>query len=187
MRILCMFSVFLVLLTNVAKADDRPFTSDNTQAEYLKTLEFSGILLNASVDELIEHFKAQGFSHIQDMPLGLKGRNVSMRNPDAMGSSVTIMDVPSTGVRNATIGLRSASKGKTWKVMPYGSDLQGIVDTLCDGKIEQESSQAEAIHCAEDSGILYIFAHVTDDSGVKYRLNVMATAASMLRVSYSHN
>lgn len=187
MRIVSFLSVFLLLLPNVAKAEDRPFISDNVQAEYLKTLEFSGISLNASVDELIEHFKEQGYSSVQDMPLGLKGRNVSMRNPNAMGSSITIMDVPSTGVRNATIGLRSASKGKTWKDMPYSSDLQSIVDTLCDGKIEQESSQTEAIHCEEDSGILYIFAHVTGDSGVKYRLNVMATADSMLRVSYSHD
>lgn len=106
----------------------------------METLDFSGISLNASVDELIEHFKAQGYRNIQDMPLGLKGRNVSMRNPDAMGSSVTIMDVPSTGVRNATIGLRSASKGKTWKDMPYGSDLQSIIGTLCDGKLEQKNS-----------------------------------------------
>lgn len=187
MRIVSFLSVFLLLLPNVAKAEDRPFISDNAQAEYLKTLEFSGILLNASVDELIEHFKAQGFSNVQDMPLGLKGRNVSMRSPNAMGSSITIMDVPTTGVRNATIGLRSASKGKTWKDMPYGSDLQSIIDALCDGKIEKESSQTEAVHCAEDSGILYIFAHVTDDSGVKYRLNVMATTDSMLRVSYSHD
>jgi len=187
MRIVSFLSVFLLLLPNVAKAEDRPFISDNVQAEYLETLEFSGISLNASVDELIEHFKAQGFSNVQDMPLGLKGRNVSMRNPNAMGSSITIADVPSTGVRNATIGLRSASKGKTWKDMPYGSDLQSIVDTLCDSKLAQKISQTEAIHCAEDSGILYIFAHVTDDSGVQYRLNVMATADSMLRVSYSHD
>ena len=187
MRIVSFLFIFLLLLPNAAKAEDRPFISDNVQAEYLKTLEFSGISLNASVDELIEHFKGQGYSSVQDMPLGLKGRNVSMRNPNAMGSSIAIMDVPSTGVRNAIIGIRNASKGKAWRDMPYGSDLESIVDTLCDGKLAQKSSQAEAVHCAEGNGILYIFAHVTDESGVKYRLNIMATADSMLRMSYHHD
>lgn len=50
-----------------------------------------------------------------------------------------------------------------------------------------KKTQTEAVYCAEDSGILYILANVTDDSGVKYRLNVMATAESMLRISYSHD
>ncbi len=187
MRILCIISGFLLLLTTVARAEERPFVSDSAHAEYLKTLQFSGISLNASVDDMIEHFKAQGYDNVQDMPLGLKGRNVTMRNPSAMGSSVTIMDAPSTGVRNATIGLRSISKGKAWKDMPYSADLQNIIDTLCNGKLEQDTSRTESIHCAESTGILYIFAHVTNDLGVKYRLNVMATADAMLRLSYSHD
>lgn len=186
MRILCFLSA-LLFLSAAVKADDRPFVSDNAKAEYLKTLTFSGISLNAAVEQLIEHFKAQGFSNIQEMPLGLNGRNVTLRNPDAMGSSIAIMDVPSTGVRNVTIGLRSASNGKTWKDMPYSSELQSVIDTLCGGELKQKTSQAEAVHCAESAGILYAFAHVTNEPGVKYRLSVMATADSMLRISYYHD
>ena len=187
MRILYFFSAFLLLLITLAKADERPFVRDNAQAEYLKALKFSGIPFNAAVDDLIEHFKVLGFSNVLDMPLGLKGRNVTLRNLDAMGSSVTIMDVPSTGVRNVTIGLRSVSQGKAWRDMSYSSDLQSIIDTLCDGKLEKNTSQAEAVHCAETTGILYVFANINDETGVKYRLNIMATTDSMLRISYSHN
>ncbi|MGH1403013.1 MAG: hypothetical protein ACRBDL_02100 [Alphaproteobacteria bacterium] len=110
-----------------------------------------------------------------------------MRNPDAMGSSVTIVDVPSTGVRNVTIGVRSLSKGATWKDMPYSADLQNVIDTLCSGKLEQNTSRTESVHCAESAGILYIFAYVTNDSGVKYRFNIMATTDAMLRINYSHD
>lgn len=187
MRILFFISGFLLLLTTVARAEERPFLSDGAHAEYLKTLQFSGTSLNTSVDDMIEHFKTQGYDNVQDMPLGLKGRNVTMRNPNAMGSSVTIMDVPSTGVRNVTIGVRSISKGKAWKDMPYSVDLQNIIDTLCSGEVEQKTSPTESIHCAESAEILYIFAHVTNDLGVKYRLNIMATGDAMLRLSYSHD
>ena len=38
MRIVSFLSVFLLLLPNAAKAEDRPFISDNVQAEYLETL-----------------------------------------------------------------------------------------------------------------------------------------------------
>lgn len=187
MRVLCFFSAFFFLLATASQAGERPFISDHTQAEYLKTVEFLGISLNAPVEGLIEHFKLQGYINVQDMPLGLKGRNVTMRNPSAMGSSVTIIDVPSTGMRKTSIGLRATSTGKGWRDTPYSSDLQGIIDTVCEGDLEQITSQIEAIHCAESAGILYVFANVTDSSGVKYRLEIMATADAMLRISYSHD
>lgn len=187
MRIVSFLSIFLLLLPNAAKAENRPFISDNVQAAYLETLEFAGISLNASVDELIEHFKASGYSSVQDMPLGLKGRNVTLRNPEAVGHSVAIMDVPSTGVRSVTIGVRSISSGGSWRDMSYGSDLQNIIDILCGGEVKDYISETEPLHCAESAGILYIYARVTNDAGVKYRLDIMATADSMLRIGYSHD
>ncbi len=187
MHILCLISSFLLLLTTMAKADERPFVSDNKKAEYLKTLQFSGSSLNASVDDMIEHFKAQGYNNVQDRPFGIKGRNVTMRNIEAMGSSVAVVDVPSTGMRSTTIGLRSFSKGKTWKDMPYSTDLQNVIDTLCVGKLTQNASRTESVNCSESSGILYIAAHIMNDFGVKYRLNIMATGDAMLSLNYSHD